>query len=378
MRVLHVAPNLSRAYGGPTYSLAGYAAAAGDAGAQVTILAPRPPIADAAWMLTQVPQAALELFASHGESAFVASPQLQAWLRKHGGAFDVIHVHGLLNSVSSLSARLCVRSGWPVVIRPFGTLSRYTLSHRRGMLKWLYFSMLDRPILRRVSAIHFTTTAEREESLGHGIVWGERAFVVPPPAGKSFSPPARPARASANVLSLGRLNPVKRLELLLEAWPLVMERIPAACLTIAGNGDSAYAESLRKKGSPYGESVRFVGAVDDEGKRALYLDGDVFVLPSFHENFGIAVLEALGAGLPVVVTPEVQLASFVRENRLGLVTEGNVSALASGIILALEDQVLRARCRRDGERIVSESFSRPIVGEALMRMYRFALAHPPS
>lgn len=328
-------------------------------------------------MSTQVPAATLELFSSHGENAFVISPDLQSWLRRHGGAFDVVHVHGLLNSVSSISARMCVKGGWPIVIRPFGTLSGYTLSHRRGMLKRMYFSMLDRPTLRRVSAIHFTTASERDESLGHGIPWGERAFVVPPPGGRNIPFPPRLARATANVLTVARLNPVKRLEFLLDAWPMVLQRVPSACLTIAGDGDRVYANSLRRRAAMLGESVRLVGSVDDEEKRTLFYDNDLFVLPSFHENFGISVLEALGAGLPVVITPEVQLASFVRKHHLGLMVEGSPADIADGIVTALEDQVLRARCRRDGERIVSESFAPTVIGEALIRMYQFALDHPP-
>lgn len=377
MRILHVAPSVARAFGGPTYSLAGYSESASDAGAIITIAAPRPPDADSAWLAQRLPNAKFEFFITHGENAFIASPLLYTWLRENGSRFDVIHVHGLLNSVSSSSSRLCVRSGWPVVIRPFGTLSAYTVAHRRGMLKRLYFSMIDRPTLRRASAIHFTTTAERDESLGHGIAWGARAFVIPPPANVNGGS-QRGARESSNVVVIARLNPVKRLELLLDAWPIVLLSVPQARLTIAGGGEPAYVRSLREKAVTLGDSVQLVGPVDEEEKRTLLADSDLFALPSFHENFGMAALEALGAGLPVVITEEVQLASFVRESRLGLVTRGSSDELATSVVAALSDQVLRARCRRDGARIVSEFFAPSVIGQSLLQMYQFAIAHPPS
>lgn len=369
---------MARSYGGPTYSLTGYSAAAAAAGVEVTIAAPRPSGEDVEWLSDQLPHARVELFPWFGRNAFISSPALQRWLRSNGASFDVIHVHGLLNPISSISSRLCVGKGWPLVIRPFGTLSTYTVAHRRGALKQLYFALLERPTLRRTSAIHFTTTAERDESLGHGIDWGTRAFVVPPPASDRAGPSSREARTTSHVLVIARLNPVKRLELLLDAWPLVVQRLPEARLVIAGDGDATYVRSLKERAASVADSVRFAGAVGGIPKQRLLAESDLFVLPSFHENFGIAVLEAIDAGLPVVITPEVQLAAFVRKNRLGMIVEGSASGLADAIVSALGDQEMRVRCGNDGARIVSESFSRQRVGTELLEMYRFAVAHPPS
>lgn len=375
MRILHVAPSVARAYGGPTYSLIGYSTAAASRGAEVTIAAPRPPAEDAEWLAGELPNTELALFTGLGRNAFVSSPGLYRWLRESGDTFDVVHVHGLLNAVSSLSSRLCVIRAWPVVIRPFGTLSNYTVSHRRSAMKRLYFAALERPTLRRVSAMHFTTEVERDESLGHGIEWGARAFIIPPPVRESDRQVPGAMRSSSNVLVIARLNPVKRLELLLDAWPAVMARVPTARLVIAGEGSSEYARSLRRRAANLGESVTFAGAVQGIGKQRLLAESDLFVLPSLHENFGIAVLEALAAGLPVVITPQVQLAGFVAEQELGRIAEDSVAPLADAIVQALGDSRLRARCRNDGARIVSEHYSRTFIGDKLFEMYRFAIAH---
>lgn len=377
MKVLHVAPSLSRAYGGPTYSLAAFARAALDAGAEITIAAPTVP-ADP-WLAGVLPEAEIHSFRTLGRGAFLVSLALHDWVRANGSKFDVVHVHGLLNPVSSLTARACVRKRWPVVVRPFGTMSRYTFAHRRGAMKQAYRALLDRPNLQRVSALHFTTSVERAESAWQGIEWGARAFVIPPPwlEGASLGEPRKSAD-SRTVLFFSRLHPVKRVELLLDAWPEIQRRLPDAQLVVAGDGEAAYARELRRLAERLGAHVRFAGFVEGAEKQALLRDADVFVLPSLHENFGIAVLEALAAGLPVVLTPQVQLSEFVREHALGIVTEESASALAASVADALEDAVLRKRCRTQGAALVARYFSPIAVGDQLLGMYRFANAHPPA
>ncbi|MEP7087178.1 MAG: glycosyltransferase [Gemmatimonadota bacterium] len=376
MKVLHVAPYISRAYGGPTYSLAAYARASIAAGIKVAIAAPRPPSGDR-WLAGELPEAALHAFLGYGKGAFVASPALHRWLAANGRDFDVVHVHGLLNPVSSLAARACARHGWPFVIRPFGTLSRYTFAHRRGALKKAYSERIDRPNLRRASALHFTTTGERDESAWQGIDWGTRAFVIPPPwvTPKTVAPRTiRTARRT--VLFLSRLHPVKNVELLLAAWPLVRMQHPDARLLIAGDGDRDYVRSLRAKASLLGDSVTFLGFVEGVEKAKLLGEADLFVLPSFHENFGIAVLEALAFGLPVVVTSEVQLSGFVAEHSLGVIAERSAEAFASAVVETLENDVLTVRCREHGPEVTASYFSVDIVGRQLLDMYRISSDRP--
>jgi glycosyltransferase involved in cell wall biosynthesis len=379
VKVLHVAPSVARAYGGPTYSLAGYARAASDQGAEIAVAAPAPTLGDK-WLAEMVPEAAVYAFRTYGRGAFLASTDLQSWLRRNAERYDVVHVHGLLNPVSSLAARMCVRRGWPVIVRPFGTLSRYTYAHRRGTLKQLYRWLLDRPNLERVSAVHFTTDVERVESAWQKIDWGTRACVIPPPwlDGPANGGPRPAANDTQTVLFLSRLHPVKRVELLLDAWPEIHRQRPAARLVIAGEGEPKYVAKLRARATALGDSVAFVGYVEGADKRALLQNAQIFVLPSLHENFGIAVLEALAGGLPVVISPEVQLSAFVSEHSLGIVTGVSSDALTASIVGALEDRVLRERCRKQGPALVARYFSPGAIGEQLLGMYRFAISHPPA
>jgi len=374
LRILHVAPSIARAYGGPTHSLAAYVRAAQLHVCECTIVAPDASADDVASLEQSAPDAAVRLFPSQGAGAFVWSPALVRFVRLHASDYDVVHVHGLLNPVSSLAARACRRAGAPVVIRPFGTMSRYTFQHRRRALKRAYHAAIDAPNLRAAAAVHFTTATERDEASWLGIAVDERAYVIPPPAFELSTPPARavPAEPRAfTALIVSRLDPVKNIELLLDAWTVVRAKLDSARLVIAGEGPDRYRRSLVERAGRLGvgAAVDFVGYAGPAGKQALYADADVFVLPSKHENFGIAALEALAAGLPVVVSRHVQLADVIEAHGLGVVVPATRQALADALLSLSSNAEWRRACGARAPRVVAEAFSPVVVGGALRAMY---------
>jgi glycosyltransferase involved in cell wall biosynthesis len=376
MRVLHVAPSVAREYGGPTVSLLGYAEAGQRGGAEITVAAPVAEGEDAGWFGERAAQIGVELrpFRGRGRDAFVRSRELGRWLHTHAASFDLVHIHGLLNPVSTMAARECRLHGVPMVIRPFGMLSRYTFTHRRGWAKRLVFRLLDGPNLRAAKAVHFTTRSEMEQAAWHGISFADRGFVVPPPLdGEAVSEASRPDDSGPPiVLFLSRLHPVKSVETLIAGWDSVLADHPAARLVIAGDGRPEYVTELRRL-AVGAMNIDFVGFASGEVKRDLLASARAFVLPSYHENFGVAVAEALAAGLPVVMTPEVQLASLVQDHRLGIVVEREPQRFARAISAVLSDPALRLHCAETGPRIVAEHFSLPSVSARLMTMYRHVL-----
>ncbi|MEZ4701058.1 MAG: glycosyltransferase [Rhodothermales bacterium] len=376
MRILHIMPSVARSFGGPTQSLVGYVDAARAVGLSTTVAAPACQEADRAWLEAQLPGTDIQLFPGMASGTFMASPALIGWMKAHAGAFDVVHVHGLLNLVSSLAARTAVSMRRPLVVRPFGTLSRYTFAHRRAWLKHGYFRTLDRPNLRRARGLHFTTGEERDEAEWHRLGLRGRSFVVPPPL--ALPPPVDADSGldrGEDVVFLSRLHPKKNVEGLLRAWPHVLERAPAARLTIAGDGEPGYVSQLHALAASLGiaDRVHFAGFVHGAAKTRLLDRSRLFVLPSFQENFGVAVLEAIAAGLPVVIAPAVQLASFVERHRLGRVVDPEPAGLAGAIAETLADRASQARCRQEGPRLVADTFSPEAVGQQLLTMYENVL-----
>ena len=376
MKVLHVAPSVSKAYGGPTESLIGYLVAAQTAGIEVAVAAPKCAVAEVDAFSARAGNATLTLFPSFGRGAFEVSPALVHWLRDAAGSFDVVHVHGLFNTTSSLAVRTCIRREIPVIIRPFGTLSRYTFLHRRTELKRAWLAITERANIAQASAIHFTTSAERDNAEWHGVSFDGRGYVIPPPflRGDAVSRVAGWEPADPSVLFLGRIEPIKNIELLLDAWPRVLTSVRGARLTVAGAGSHKYTQSLVERAQRLGiaDSVVFPGFADSKLKRALLESASVFVLPSHHENFGIAVIEALDAEVPVVVSRNVQLAPFVESNRLGIVSDIEPGALAAAIVSCLGDRQLRERVRIGARAALTADFSPERVGQLLLQMYQAA------
>jgi glycosyltransferase involved in cell wall biosynthesis len=377
MRVLHVMPNVSRSFGGPTESLIGYARAARTQDVEVHVAAPAVSTSNERWLHEQLPDATFHFFASVGRHAYVVAPGLWTWLWQEANQFDAVHVHGLFNPVSSLSAHIGIARDVPTVMRPFGTLSRYTFS-RRSTLKRLYFALLDRPALRRAAALHFTTEAERDEANRLSIDFDERSAVVPPPwRGEATTPDMDEKADRPTVLYMSRLHPKKNVQGLLRAWAQVVADRPNAQLWVAGDGGDDYVQRLHDTVATHGleDSMSFLGFVSGDEKERVLRKAWAFALPSHQENFGVAVLEAVAAGLPVVISGEVQLRSFVESHDLGVaVDRTDPAAIAAGLRSVLSDDAGRRRVAEEGPAAVRDTFSVERVGEQLVEMYESVLS----
>jgi glycosyltransferase involved in cell wall biosynthesis len=372
MDVLHTMPNVSRAFGGPTESLIGYAQAARTQDIDVHVAAPAVSDDDEKWLRDQLPEVTFHFFASAGQHAYVFAPGLWAWLWQRADRYDAVHVHGLFNPVSSLSSHIGITRGVPTVMRPFGTLSRYTFS-RRSTLKQLYYMLLDRPALRRAAIIHFTTEAEREEANRLLLDLEGRSAVVPPPwRGETVTPDASDKADRPTVLYMSRLHPKKNVQGLLCAWGQVVADRPDAQLWVAGDGDDDYVERLHDTVATHdlGDSVSFLGFVSGDEKERVLREAWAFALPSHQENFGVAVLEAVAAGLPVVISGEVQLRAFVEDHDLGVIVDrSDPAAIAAGLSTVLGDEAGRRRVAAAGPSAVRETFSLEKVGAQLQKLY---------
>lgn len=377
LSIAQVMPSVARAFGGPTESLIGYVQAARTQDIDVHVAAPSVSAEDEAWLHEQLPQATFHYFASAGQHAYVVAPGLWQWLWGQADRFDAVHVHGLFNPVSSFSAWISIAQGVSTVMRPFGTLSRYTFS-RRSALKRTYFALLDRPALRRAAAIHFTTEAEREEADRLSIGLDGRSTVVPPPwRGESTTPGMNTKADRPTVLFMSRLHPKKNVQGLLRAWARVVTKHPDAQLWVAGDGEDDYVQRLHDTvaSKELAASVSFLGFVTGEEKRRALREAWAFALPSHQENFGVAVLEAVAAGLPVVISGAVQLRAFVEKNSLGcIVDRTDPASIAEGICEMLEDEATRRRVARRGPESVQDTFSLEHVGEQLRGVYERARA----
>jgi glycosyltransferase involved in cell wall biosynthesis len=182
----------------------------------------------------------------------------------------------------------------------------------------------------------------------------------------------RSTGAVAPLLYLGRVSWEKGLDRLIPA----LVSVPEATLLIAGNDENAYRDTLQALAERCGvrDRIQFLGAVGELEKRKLLRAASMLVLPSYSENFGNVVLEAMALGCPVVVTEEVGLADAVRESGAGIVVHGEPQLLGAAIAKLLQDRGEREAMGLRGRQTVRERFSWVAIARQMEDAYLSAIA----
>lgn len=304
---------------------------------------------------------------------YYASLPLLRWLASNVRNYDVVHLHGLFSFAPTI-AGICARSARvPYIMRPYGTLNAWGREHRRPALKKLSIAAVERPILNSAARIHFVSRSELEQARDVGFA--AQPIVLPlglDVTSAAALPVMQPHSGAAPVvLFLSRIDPIKNLDLLLDAFALVARTHPTATLVVAGDGPPDLVQSLRSRadGLGIGRKVQWVGFVRAERKAALLQQASLFVLPSASENFGVAAAEAMAAGLPVVVSKGVGISDIIAEAGAGLIVEAAVEQIASAIARLLSDEDERRRMGLAGHTLVAEKLSLEAMGRNLEELY---------
>jgi glycosyltransferase involved in cell wall biosynthesis len=290
--------------------------------------------------------------------------------------YDVIHIHGLFSFVSlavALAARL---AGRPYIVRPLGSLSTYGVTTRRPLLKRISLALVEGPILKHAAAVHFTSEQELAEAGELGLSFAGIVIplgVEPAPCREGLiERECRRASEKKTVLFLSRLDRKKNVECVLRAVRLLLDRgLDLTCL-IAGDGDPKYVAGLKALGSSLclDDRVVWLGHVDGEGKAAALAAADVFVLPSWSENFGIAAVEALLAGLPCVLSKGVAIAGDVAAEGACLAVEPEAGEVAEALAALLQNEERRAAMGRRASLVGATRYSVHAMAERLTDLYR--------
>jgi glycosyltransferase involved in cell wall biosynthesis len=377
MRVLEVLPSIASEGGGSVRSTLSNCRAicAADPGFRF-VLATTDQGLESGWcgaFKAQMPRGMeVEVFPAIGRRAFIFSPWLAGWLWRHVREFDLVVVRRLFNPLCSAAAGIAHHRGVPYVVVPHGTVSRYTFAWRRTLLKRAYFRLVDRRTLAGAAAVRFTSGMERDEA----PIWeGLLSSVIPHPYESRFALDNGWNRIPHQILFLSRLHPKKGVETVLEAMRVVLRERPDARLVLAGSGEGGYESRVRSQIRRLGleGAVELPGFVEGTKKRSLLTGSSVFVLLSAHENFGLAAVEAMDAGLPLVISRGVHIWPEVHKAGAGIVVqERTAREVAEALLRLLRDVALRRERGRKGRELVRTAFEPTKVGRELVDLYRAA------
>ncbi len=381
LRVLSVIPSMAQRTGGPATVMVHSTIALGDRVERVIVCTDAGAPAAAAHRAVSVedmPAGAerldIRVFPTKQPRKIGYSPELGRFLRSEVRSFDLVTIHSLNLYPQYAAYRAAKREGVPYLIVPHGALDPWLRSQRR-VRKAGADLIFQREMLERAPAIQYTTD---EEGRRAGVA-NPRGFVVP--NGVSFDAVAAPDGAGPRfraehgfasdellVTFLGRIAAKKGLDILIRAFAAsaVVGR-----LQIVGPDDEGLTPQLRQVAADAGvaERVSFMGPLY-EGERAAALAAtDIWALTSHTENFGNAVVEAMAASCPVVVSSGVNIASDIATADAGIVVEATASSAAQGLSRLAEDPSLRAEVANRGKEF-AERFAWPIVSAELLALYQ--------
>jgi poly(glycerol-phosphate) alpha-glucosyltransferase len=378
MRPLHLTWLLSRAGGGIPPAVASLAAAQRRAGAPAEVAGIRDP-ANPALVDGGTPA---RLFDALGPLALGFAPRMAGAVESL--APDVLHLHGLFTWPSQVARRFGRATRRPVVVSPHGMLEPWALANS-AWKKRLFRLVVEDGNLRAARCLHALCGPEaaqvRRLGFRNPIAVVPNGVALPPGGASGASFLARhPAAAGRRLLLfLGRVHPKKGLVHLVDAWAAVKGDRAALrewLLVVAGPDQLGHGAEVARRASERGLSrdVLFTGALDGELKESALAASSGFVLPSFSEGFSVAVLEAMAAGLPVLVSRPCNL--DVEAFGGGILAEPDAGSVARQLhaFLDLTDPQRRDMGER-GRREVEARYTWPRVAGDLLETYGWVLGH---
>ena len=408
MKVLHVIPSFAPAwrYGGPVTVALSLTRELARQGHDVTVMTTNidgPGVLDVP-LERPVPMDGVNVwyFPVQRPRWYCFSRPLGRALGERVREFDIVHIHSIFLWPTTVAAFWCRRRGVPYVVSPHGLLDPVSLTKAYAgwrasissrFKKWLYLNTIGRLDLGRATEIMLASKVEMESTGGLGLNAPRMALPLgadmppagPPQQGKPWRERHPLLEDKRIVLYMSRLDPVKGLETLLAALSDLAAKRDDFALVVAGSGSAEYESSLKALASQLdlGERTLFVGMVRDADKWALLDEADLFILPSYHEAFPNAVVEAMAAGLPVVISEGMDISREVAEAAAGLVTGPDPAEVAGAVDSLLSDEGLRIKTGEAGAEYVREHWTwerttRDIAGayESIVRNGRVAPADP--
>lgn len=393
LKILQIVPSISLVYGGPSQMIRGLSAAIAQQPAtavgQVTILTTdsNGDVDEAPLDVplgTPVAEDGYEViyFRCSPFRRYKFSTGLLSWLWANAHRYDIAHIHALFSPVSTTAATVCRWKNLPYIMRPLGTLDPADLQKKK-QIKKIYASLLERPNLAGAAAIHFTSGLESKVSERFGVSTPGKVI----PLGVAL--PNLPERSASQlairkrfdipaerpiILFMSRVDPKKGFDLLLPALDnLYQDGKPFHFLLCGANPqDRAYETRIKKQveSSAWAKQATVVGFVSGELKAQILSAADVFVLPSYYENFGIAVAEAMAAKIPVVISDQVHIWPVIKESESGWVVPTQVGALTDALGEAIAQPDVRSQRGDNAQRCAKENYSWDAIAQLMTTTYQ--------
>ena len=292
---------------------------------------------------------------------FGFSSGLHSYIKKvaRSKQIDILHSHGLWMHPNIVGTEICRSHRIPRVVSPRGTLSPWSLENGSKRLKRVLWHLYQKRSLSEATMLHATSETEYVEIRNLGF--NQPVSIIPngiDPLSANHQYQKQDKRYRT-LMYLGRIHPKKNLELLLNAWAELASKFPNWRLEIVGPiENNPYALTLENSVNSRGLArVKFSGPAYGEQKLDKYINSDLFVLPTFSENFGMVVAESLMCGTPTLVSRGAPWPDLENE-KCGFITSLNPREFTSKLANALaKDQDELDNMGKAGKAWMERAFS---------------------
>ncbi len=295
---------------------------------------------------------------------------------------DGLHVHGLWEQSTATACKAARELGKPYVLSAHGMLEPWALRTKRRK-KQIYAALVERRNVAGATCLHALTTAEAKQYRDFGarcpIAVIPNAVAIPAEAhADEFLERFSALRGKRLVLFLSRLHPKKGLDLLLKSWAQVCRQHPEAHLVIAGPDSDGMQASLTEQVArdAMTDAVTFTGMLAGSLKWSALDAAECYVLPSYSEGLSMALLEAMGAGVPVIATRACNMPEVTAVDA-GWEIEPNAAALTASLRALLAQPAAANRAKgRNGARLIASRYTPAVVTRAMAEVYAYVLGGP--
>lgn len=321
-------------------------------------------------------------------SRYMFSPSMWRALEKTVAEFDVVHIYSVFGFSSSATAYWCRKRGVPHIVHPHGSLDPFLRRRHRGR-KWIHAKLLAERDYLLASGILFNSAEEmRLASDWSGLKKtregkAPKRFVVPVGLdARWFQEPDRAAgrrlrdkfpelRGRRLIVYFGRINFKKGLDILARAFARMARNYQDVHLVLAGPDPEGYGQQVRGWLAEGGvlDRATFTGLLEGEYRFAALQEAEVFALPSYTENFGQVVAEAMASGVPVVISDQVNIWPEVTNCAAGLVVPCDAEATAQALAKVLDNPEASKQMGRNGRRWVAENLPWSVVAAQMASAY---------
>lgn len=306
------------------------------------------------------------------------SLELYQYLKQHAHEYDLIHCHGLWHF--GVLAPFMIDKSVAKVITIHGVLDQWVYAHNNWK-KQIMDTLAQKAYLQRADLVQINNRDEQADVLrylGHahpniviipnGVKMSD--FATLPPKGSFRQKFGLPTNKKL-VLFMSRLNAKKGLDLLLPGFRDYVQKHPDTVLALAGS-DDGYEATARQFIDQHnlGDSIRMVGMLTGDDKKAALADADLFTLPSYSEGFSMAVLEAMAAGTPTLVSDRVGFGETIRAHEAaGLLDSLTPEAVRDGLEKLLGNDQLRLQVSKNATALLKAQYDIDIVAKRLLDEY---------